>query len=200
MSKLFQFNGRSWVEIGRNGIDGKTPVAGLDFQIPDETKIISEVIKKIPLPKDGVDGKSSDPDFVAEIVLAKIPKPKDGKDAVFTGEEAVKKINALEIKPELQIDASHIKGLRQIVGSARKGGGGSTMRVDNLSSQADGVTTTFTTTYRIGTSHLLFYSSFPTLFLPTTDYTVSGKTVTLAAGVPIPQAGQSLAIIYEDGS
>ena len=83
------------------------------------------------------------------------------------------------------------------VNIGRKSGGGSTMRVDNLSSQANGSAKTFTTTYRIGSAHLLFYSSFPTLFLPTTDYVVSGNTITLGSGVSAPVAGQSLAAIYE---
>jgi hypothetical protein len=41
MSKLLQYNGKEWIEIGRNGTDGKTPKAGVDF----------------PLPKNGLDGK-----------------------------------------------------------------------------------------------------------------------------------------------
>lgn len=84
-----------------------------------------------------------------------------------------------------------------LIPRGKRGGGGSTMRVDNLSSQANGSTRDFTTTHRIGAAHLLFYSSFPTFFLPTTDYTVSGTTVSLAATIDPPVAGQSLALFYE---
>lgn len=103
-------------------------------------------------------------------------------------------------------DIDQVKGLRELLDNLSnriknikggRGGGGSTLRVDNLSSQADGSTKTFTTTYRIGSAHLLFYSSFPSLFLPTTDYTVSGNTVTLGSSVTAPASGQSLAIFYE---
>lgn len=84
-----------------------------------------------------------------------------------------------------------------LIPRGKRGGGGSTMRVDNLSSQANGVTRSFTTTHRIGSAHLLFYSSFPTFFLPTTDYSVLGTTVSLVATIDPPVAGQSLAIFYE---
>jgi len=80
------------------------------------------------------------------------------------------------------------------------GGGGSTMRVDNLSSQANGSTRTFTTTYRIGTAHALFYSSFPSVFVPTTDYTANNMLITLNSAINPPVAGQSLIFFYEDAS
>ena len=119
---------------------------------------------------------------------------RDGKSGVDgadgkNGENAV--INKDEIISEI------IKKIPPVSVGSKRGGGGSTMRVDNLSSQANGSSKTFTTTFRIGSSHLLFYSSFPTLFLPTTDYTVSGTTITLGSEVNAPVAGQSLAIIYE---
>lgn len=128
---------------------------------------------------DGVNGTDGSPDT-----------PKEVKDKLET------------LKDEERLDATAIKNLPTVLETlyGKRGGssgGGSTMRVNNLSSQANGSSTTFTTTHRIGNNHLLFYSSFPTLFLPTTDYTVSGTLITLASGVPIPQSGQSLAIIYE---
>ena len=110
-------------------------------------------------------------------------KGEDGKDTVINKDNIISEIMA--------------KMPKVSIGGGKRGGGGSTMRVDNLSSQANGSSKTFTTTYRIGSSHLLFYSSFPTLFLPTTDYTVSGTTITLGSEVNAPVAGQSLAIIYE---
>lgn len=126
---------------------------------------------------DGKDGKNGSPD-----------KPLEVKSKLET------------LKDEERLDASAIKNLPRVLGQYSKGksgGGGSTMRVNDLSSQCDGTTKAFTTTNRIGEAHLVIYSSFPTLFLPTTDYTVSGNVVTLGAGVSAPAAGQSLAIIYE---
>ncbi len=111
-------------------------------------------------------------------------------------------------KPK-ELKVENVKGLQDVINglsnriTSKKGGGGgggSTMRIDDLSSQADGSTTTFTTSFRIGTVHALFYSSFPSVLLPTTDYSVAGTLITLASGVPTPQSGQSLLFIYEDAS
>ncbi len=147
------------------------------------TELTDEIRRQIRAIKvrDGVDGKSPDPQEIIKRVLSKIPTPKDGrpgKDAKFNKDELVAEI--LNKMPR-----------------AKRGGGGSTMRCDNLSSQANGATRTFTTTHNIGSAHLLFYSSFPTFFLPTTDYTVSGTTVTLSSSIDPPVAGQSLAFFYE---
>lgn len=145
--------------------------------------IISEEVKnqvgiiKIKDGRNGIDGKSPNPEQIAKIILEKIPKPKDGKD----GKDA----------PSIE------EIIAKIPRPVSRGGGGSTLRVDNLSSQANGSTKTFITTYKIGMAHLVFYSSFPSLFLPTTDYSVSGNTITLGSAVSAPVAGQSLAIIYE---
>lgn len=129
---------------------------------------------------DGADGKDGSPD-----------EPKDIKEKLesLTGEE--------------RLDASAVKNLPRLVETISKGkggGGGSTLRVDNFSASANGSTRAFTATYRIGAAHALFYSGFPSVILPTTDYTVANRTVTLVTGVPTPQSGQSLLFIYEDGS
>ena len=131
-----------------------------DGRDANENRIVSEVLSKIPKPKDGTDGKSVDKKEIIDEIMAKIPPL-----------------------------ALNRKG--------GKGGGGSTIRVDNLSSQITGSTRSFTTNHKIGASHLLFYSSFPSLFLPTTDYSASGNVITLNSSIPYPDAGQSLAIIYE---
>jgi len=108
----------------------------------------------------------------------------------------------VKIKEEISSELDNFKKeipnmVRSQLPRGGKGGGGSTMRVDNLSSQANGTTRTFTATHRIGEAHLVFYSSFPTFFLPTTDYTISGTSITLSSSIDPPVAGQSLAIFYE---
>ena len=138
-------------------------------------------IKKV---RDGVDGKSPDIKEVVKSVISLIPKPidgVDGKNAVFNKDEIISEV------------LSKIPQIR----TGKRGGGGSTMRVDNLSSQITGSTRNFTTTHKIGSAHLLFYSSAPTLFLPTTDYSVSGNVITLDSSIDFPVVGQSLAIIFE---
>ena len=129
------------------------------------------------------DGRDADENKIIGKIIPMIPIPKDGKNGK-DGKDAI--INKDELIAEL---AKRIP--------RQRGGGGSTLRVDNLSSQANGVTRSFTTTYKIGSAHLLFYSSFPTFFLPTTDYSISGTAITLNASIDPPVAGQSLAIFYE---
>lgn len=119
----------------------------------------------------------------------KVNKDKDKKEII-------------DIKTELENIRNNLPNLiRSLIprkaSGGGTGGGGSTIRVDNLSSQCNGATRSFTTTHRIGEARLLFYSSFPTLFLPETDFTTSGTTVTLNSALDFPAAGQSLAIIYE---
>jgi hypothetical protein len=102
--------------------------------------VIVGVVTRIPVPEDGEDGKNyvlTDEDKkviaesihvpIVEKVIEKIETIRERPvlrtdiikevtkevllDKTETGEDMVKKINALEIKPELQIDASHIKNL-----------------------------------------------------------------------------------------
>lgn len=143
--------------------------------------LVEEAVGKIdiPIPRDGRDGKDGLPGRDGD----------PGKDA-----------------EKVDLSADKIKGLPELIrkftprSRGGGGGGGSTLRVDNFSASANGSTTAFTATYRIGAAHALFYSGFPSVILPTTDYTVANRTVTLVAGVPIPQTGQSLLFIYEDAS
>ncbi len=138
--------------------------------------------------RDGEDGKTPTDSELKTLIKPLIPK--------LPTPEKLKELKVEDVKGLQNL----IKGLsNRITSKGGASGGGSTMRVENLSSQADGSTKAFTTTYRIGSSHLLFYSSFPSLFLPTTDYSVLGMTVTLGSSVNAPVAGQSLAIIYEEG-
>ncbi len=162
-------------------VNNKLPQMRIDM-INEMKTIISEEVKnqvsqiKVRDGEDGEDGKSPNIDNIVKMVLEIIPKPKNGEDGISQSIDEI---------------------ISKIPRPVSRSGGGSTMRVDNLSSQANGSTKTFTTTYKIGVAHLLFYSSFPTLFLPTTDYSVSGNIITLGSGVSAPVAGQSLAIIYE---
>jgi len=87
---------------GRNGKDGYTPIKNVDYfdgkdgKTPNEKEIITEILKKIPKPKDGKNGKDA------------IGKP--GKDGnIITGDEIVGKINELSLEPIKQVDFVHIK-------------------------------------------------------------------------------------------
>lgn len=136
--------------------------------------------------RDGVDGRSPDPKEIARQVVLLIPKPKDGKD----GKDS--KIDKNEI----------INEVLQKIPRARKGGGGGggdTIISDDLSSQVNGVATTFTTTKKVGKPIMVISSQFPTVLRLTTDFTASGTTLTLDAAVPVIAAGQTLIFVYAEG-
>jgi hypothetical protein len=90
-----------------DGEDGYTPEKGKDYFTEKEIKEFKNAVTPIK-GEDYFDGKDADEERVVEKVLKKIPKV-DIKD--IGGKEIVDKVNALEIKPELQIDAKHIKNL-----------------------------------------------------------------------------------------
>lgn len=83
---------------GKDGKDGKTPVAGIDFPIPQDGRTPIAGID-FQLPKDGKDGINGSPDSPDEIA---------------------EKINTLE---EI-IEIKTIKDLEQRLSQVRKGGGG----------------------------------------------------------------------------
>ncbi len=66
--------------LAREPVKGDKGDKGERGESVDEKKVISEILKKIPKPKDGISGKDADEEKIIEKVLSKIPKPKDGKD------------------------------------------------------------------------------------------------------------------------
>lgn len=144
-------------------------------------------------------------------MMMRMPKPKDGKDGMpgmaggkgmdgspDSGADIVGKINELEVKPELQIDAKHIKNLPQErVGG--KHGGGSTVVQEDLSSQVNGVTRTFTTVRKIGVPLMVASTQFPTILRNSVDYTASGNTLTLDSAIDPIATGQTLIFVFAVG-
>lgn len=142
---------------------------------------------------------------------------RDGKDGVGVDgrtpsrKELVSLIKAI-LPEEKSLDVENIKGLQDLLNAlsnrisnvrvkkgGAKGGGGSTVRVDDLSSQADGSTKTFNTTFRIGLGLVLQSTQFPRAFRPTVDYTTAGTVLTLTSEVGAPATGQSLIFAYIEG-
>ena len=80
------------------------------------------------------------------------------------------------------------------------GGGSSTssggvLLVSDLTSQCDGVTKTFTVpTFSLAIK--LEGTQFPVIYRPLIDWTASGTTLTLDAGVGAPETGQTLLFYY----
>lgn len=100
-----------------------TPLRDVLSESIKEAKLIIKQLKNVKI-KDGVDGKDADEELIVDRVLEKIVLP-EYKDVVLdSGEQIVDKINALDLSPENQIDASHIKNLPE----PKMIGGGSTAR------------------------------------------------------------------------
>ena len=128
--------------------------------------------------RDGKDGQTPDLEKTAKMALSLLPPVKDGKDGKAPTMEEI---------------------LARIPRPVQRGGGGSTMVLDDLSSQANGVLKTFTTTRKIGTAMLVASTQFPQVFRPVIDFTGSGTTLTLTAEVGAPQSGQTLIFLYVEG-
>lgn len=155
-----------------------------------------------PKGEDGKDGKDG------QSIVG--PAGKDGKDgSPDTGEHIVDKINALEIKPDLQIGKEHIKGLeeweksiesrisnspRTIVGPRN----GNSVQYYDISSELDGSTKSF----NIPTNRRVLQvigSSFPFNFRPLIDYTVDGRTLTFSSEIDEATSlasGQTITVLY----
>lgn len=149
-----------------------------------------------------MDGKDANPEDVVPLVMEQIKLPEYEKFILEDkGAQIVGLINDLEITPELQIDAKHIKNLpkfeQRIVNSVAKKG---EVLYYDLSSQLDGSTKTF--------SLPAFYkiidvrsSSAPFAFIQGTDFTVDGSAMTISFTAQIDATitlatGQTLYILY----
>lgn len=89
----------------------------------EEVKRVAKEVMEMK-PKDGERGLDADEEIIVEKVLGKIVLPEYKETVLDGGEQIVDKINALDLSPENQIDASHIKNLPE----PKMIGGGSTAR------------------------------------------------------------------------
>ena len=188
------------VSNGKDGADGVTPIAGVDFPTPQQVqKAIVAQVKKIPVPEDGktpVKGvdyftKEDITEIVQAVPIEELPAP-----------VIVDKINSLPLKPDKQIDASHIKNLPTAIRKAVRrsavkqvGGGGTELRVYDLSASTDGVTKTFTVPEFV-TAIMLTGTDFPLFYRKTVDFIATDTTLTIDAAVPAPSSGSSLFFWY----
>lgn len=100
-------------EPGNNGLDGK------DAEPVDVERVIGEVLKRIPVPKDGTDGKDGkdaptiDKQEIILAIRAMIPDPKDGKDGAdgANGKDGMngadgKSVTIGDVMPELMAEVT----------------------------------------------------------------------------------------------
>jgi hypothetical protein len=122
------------------------------------------------------------------------------------GEKIVTKINQLPINPAYQIAVEHIKGLESLIKELQGSMGGKSLigrigdriKIDDLTTKCDGVTKVFELEAEPKSTNkiLVWGTQFPVILRPNTDFTVSGKFLTLSADISAPQSGQTLLIQY----
>lgn len=149
-----------------------------------------------PEGKPGKDGKGADG------AHGRDGKPgAPGKDgSPDTGEQVVVKVNALPLVPDMQIDASHIKNLDRYIKKDKKGQvvhrGGTSVLYYDLSSLCDGVTKSFTIPTNSGVVWVGGTDAPAGQYRKTTDFSVSGNTLTLDAAMLAPSTGATLHLLY----
>ena len=200
MLNLFIFTGTEWEEI--KGQSGKTPIAGIDF----------------PIPKNGHNGKDADEEKIisklTKIIRKLIPKPIRGdKGDSIVGKQGAKGIDGKPPEHEIAYNRIRFKNPDGTWGAwldiekrdtGRSRGtlhrGGLDLVRDDLSSQCDGSTTTFTLTATPKADTVQLYSTqFPIIYRPEVDFTVdvSANTVSLETSeVGAPKSGQTLVAMY----
>ena len=158
--------------------------------------------KKMEEVRDGEDGKDADEEVIVEQVLALIPEETSVtlRDKLESIDDEDEKLDMKAIKGLLE----ELQKLRKIKGGmlvAGSSGGGKIVKIYDLSSQLNGVLTTFSlpSFWRVIDVKL---TSIPVL-RPTTDYTVDGtlKTISFTSQVDTAtqlSAGQSLLVIYSE--
>lgn len=167
--------------------------------------MMAECDKKMAEMKDGEDGMDADEEKIVADVLAKLPPPKEL--APETPESVRDKLETLE--GDERLDKKYIKGLQEEIDKLRKeirsntpisGGTGHMVKAYDLSSQLNGVTTTFNlpAMWRVISVHL---SSVPNILRETVDYTWTPTSITFTAQIEPSTtlaSGQTCIITYSE--
>jgi len=153
-------------------------------------------------------GKDADEEKIVQDVLTQIKLPKQ-KEIILDGPKELKsKLESLKGDDRINIDAingldEEFKRLKDILSGiprARAMGRAKVpiTRAQNLTSQVDGVVSTFTLDPDTTAVFGVFGTQFPVNFNAGTDWTFAGRTLTLVtAQVGVPQSGQTLWALTE---
>jgi len=109
MSKLYQYNGKEWIEIAKNGLDGSDYIL-----TEDDKKEIAEYIK-VPEPVTGKDGKDGSPD-TPDQVIEKIHTSKKliKKEKIEGIDDLEAKLQIIANRPQVQGVGGGASGVRDI--------------------------------------------------------------------------------------
>lgn len=155
-----------------------------DGETPSDEKLLKLIRPLIPIV---VDGETPSDERLLGLIKPLIPSKEElkGKDgSPDKGKDIVDKINSLELRPEFQIDASHIKNLPRMKTTkklgGRLGGGGGTLEIITITGTINGVNTSFT----LNKSFTVAFITLNGQLLPSSDFTISGTTLTLGFAPP----------------
>ena len=185
-------------KIGEDGVTtlegrpGFSPIKGVDYLDPQEMAQLKKELKGMPGRK-GRDGRTG-VDGITRIIT------KDGSPD--TPEQIVDKINTLEERIEQKTIKgllSQLKTLRRNMAEKAGGGGGDSIRFEDLTSSTNGSLKVFTVPAHITGKTAVFSTQSPHVFRPTIDFTETRTTITLTDAVGAPQTGQSLIVFYVRG-
>jgi len=197
-------------EKGDSGLEGKsaqTPRRGVDyFTDLDQDQFATRILSLIPKPENG---KDADEVRVVRRVLSKIQLPEIDERGiikkVLSSIPEIKEVTPEEVKEKLMelpiagrwFDWKHIKNAPvSLSGKKHLGRGtGSSVTMEDITSQCDGVTKTFTVPAHVRALGV-WSTQFPLIYRPTTDFTTSGTTLTLTSAVGAPDTGQTLIFLY----
>ena len=188
--------------VGKKGINtikgerGHTPKVGIDFLTSKEMANL-----KGERGDKGFDGTNADEKTIVKNVLNKIPKQKPPKPIKeLVAKEVARMLETLRGSSEA-LDYFALRNLPNIPqdGKGRRtlhrGGQGLAVFAQDLSSQTDGSTKTFTVPAHARALSLTG-SDFPFTYRLTTDFTTSGTTLTLTSSPDAPSSGATLWFVY----
>ena len=165
---------------GPKGDKGDKPMAGVDFPIPRDGR--DGVSVKGEPGSVGKDGQNGSPDAPEEIAgkLNSLEQAIE-KNVIIGLTDEIEKL-----RTEIQSKPSQMRGMRKIPIIKRY----------RLTDQVDGITKAFTLPQHTVDILGVWSSQFPITF-DSADWTFSGRTLTLADSVGVPQSGQTLMVIIE---
>ena len=207
MSKMENDNTSSRAELKKQIMNYcEKEMAGI---MKSHEKKMSEMDERIDEKMETIkSGKDADEEKIVQDVLAQIKLPEQ-KEIILDGPKELKnKLESLRGGDRINIDAingldEEFKRLKDILSGiprARAMGRAKVpiTRAQNLTSQVDGVVSTFTLDPDTTAVFGVFGTQFPVNFNAGTDWTFAGRTLTLVtAQVGVPQVGQTLWCLTE---
>jgi hypothetical protein len=160
---------------------------------------LQEVSKKIATlkaykPEPGKPGQNANPNEVASIVLKQLNS--QPKSKMLTTEDVEKLLEAQKKDFERIIARLQTSIKQKQKSGGTSGGGGDIIRIDDFTGNGSNKVFTLTQAPRSIRKIMVHCSDFPNIYRPTTDFTLSDRTLTLTAAVDAPSDTATLIVQY----